>query len=95
MAIKSFSMLVTTTRAQVPTTDTDVMKGTTLWLYGEYHGSPNKIAFGGPDVTIENGIHLYGGEKFGPIFVQSHEALHVVSNSVNGLDLRVLQIGAS
>lgn len=95
MAITTQKLTVTTTRQQVPTPDTDVMKGTTLWLYGEYHGSSNKIAFGGSDVTLATGIHLYGGEKFGPIFIQSHESLHVISDSAEGLDLRVLSIGAA
>lgn len=92
--IKTQSITVTTTRTSIPVLDDDRASGTTLWLYGEFHGSSEKIAFGGSDVTIANGLHLYGGEKFGPIYLAHGETLYVVSTSETGVDLRVLQQGA-
>lgn len=95
MAVRAFSQTVTTTRAPIAADlPDDPVSGCTLWLYGEYHGSSSKVAIGGPDVTIANGIHLYGGEKFGPITLQDGETLYAVSEEVAGLDLRVLVVGA-
>jgi hypothetical protein len=94
MAIKSFSQLVTTTRAALNIQDTDNTDGCQVWLYGEYHGSSNKVAIGGADVTLANGIHIYGGEKFGPINLGHGEQIHVISDSATGIDLRVLLRGA-
>lgn len=91
--ILSRSFTVTTTRQQITLFDDDLIAGTTIWLYGEYHGSSSKIAFGGADVTLANGMHLYGGEKFGPIHLSHGEALYVISDSEAGLDLRILQAG--
>lgn len=94
MAINSQSYTVTTTRQAITFADDDRASGTTVWLYGEYHGSSNKIAFGGPEVTLATGLHLYGGEKFGPIHIAHGETLYVISDSAGGLDLRVLTQGA-
>lgn len=94
MAIKTQSLTVTTTRQAIAFTDTDDTAGMQLWLYGEYHGSSNKVAFGGSDVAMTNGIHLYAGEKFGPIMLEPDETLYVVSDSVDGINLRVLARGA-
>lgn len=91
--ILSRSFTVTTTRQQITLSDDDLISGTDIWLYGEYHGSSSKIAFGGADVTMANGLHLYGGEKFGPIHISHGESLYVVSDSADGIDLRVLQVG--
>lgn len=94
MAIRTQSLLVTTTRQQITIADTDSMAGQRVWIYGEFHGSSNKIAIGGTDVTIANGIHVYGGEKFGPIEMASGETLHVISDSAGGLDVRVMTQGS-
>ncbi len=94
MAVLSFSQSVTTTRAAVTVADQDSSYGSTIWLYGEYHGNSKKIAFGGSDVTISTGIHLYAGEKFGPIHLAHGETLYVISDEAAGLDLRVLAVGA-
>lgn len=91
--ILSRSFTVTTTRQQISLSDDDMISGTDIWLYGEYHGSSNKIAFGGADVAMNNGLHLYPGEKFGPIHISHGESLYVISDSEAGLDLRVLQVG--
>lgn len=94
MAVKSFSQTVTTTRAPITIPIENRISGCTLWLYGEYHGSSNKIAVGGDDVTIATGVHLYGAEKLGPITLQDGETLYVISDAAGGLDLRVLATGA-
>jgi hypothetical protein len=93
MAVKAFSQTVTTTRAAVTISDTDSTQGRTVWLYGEFHGSSNKVAVGGDDVTMANGVHIYGGEKFGPLDLGLGETLYVVSDAAGGIDLRVLVIG--
>lgn len=93
MAVKAFAISVTTTRVAVTISDTDSTQGRTVWLYSENHGSSNKIAVGGDDVTIANGLHLYGGEKIGPLDLALDETLYVVSDAAGGLDLRVLVIG--
>ena len=69
--------------------DTDINDGITIWLYGEYHGSNKKIAIGGSDVTLTNGIHIYAAEKFGPIGLGKGETLYAISDEATGLDLRV------
>lgn len=94
MEITAYSLTVTTTRQAITPTDLTDEFGTTVWLYGEYHGSSNKVAIGGADVTLDNGIHIYGGEKFGPIRIPRGESLYVISNSAGGLDLRVLAMGS-
>lgn len=94
MEITSESLTVTTTRQAITAIDQTDEYGTTVWLYGEYHGSSNKVAIGGADVTMSNGIHIYGGEKFGPLRIPKGETLWVISDSVTGLDLRVLAMGS-
>lgn len=94
MAVKAFSQTITTTRAPITIADTDTVSGVTIWLYGKYHGSSSKIAIGGSDVTIANGIHLYAGEKLGPFTLQHGETMHAISDDALGLDLRVLATGA-
>lgn len=94
MEITSESLTVTTTRQAITATDQSDEYGTTVWLYLEAHGSSNKVAVGGSDVTIANGIHIYGAEKFGPIRIPKGETLWVVSDSATGLDLRVLAMGS-
>lgn len=94
MAIKTQSLTVTTTRQAISFADTDDTAGMQLWLYGEYHGSSSKVSFGGSDVTMASGLHLYPGEKFGPITIEPDETLYVISDSADGIDLRVLARGA-
>jgi hypothetical protein len=94
MDITSYSLNVTTTRQAITPEDLTDEFGTTVWLYGEYHGSSNKVGVGGADVTMSNGIHIYGGEKFGPVRIPRGESLHVISDSAGGLDLRVLAMGS-
>lgn len=94
MAVRSTSQTITTTRAAITVNLDDKISGCTLWLYGEYHGSSNKIALGGDDVTMTNGVHLYGGEKLGPIVLQNGETLYAISDAVAGIDLRVMATGA-
>lgn len=94
MEITGYSLNVTTTRQAITPTDLTDEFGTTVWLYGEYHGSSNKCAIGGADVTMANGIHIYGAEKFGPIRIPRGESLYVISDSETGLDLRVLAMGS-
>jgi hypothetical protein len=94
MDITGKSLTVTTTRQAITATDQTDEFGTTVWLYGEFHGSSNKVAIGGSDVTMSNGIHIYGGEKFGPLRIPKGETLYVISDSAGGLDLRVLAMGS-
>lgn len=94
MEITAYSLNVTTTRRAITPTDLTDEFGTTVWLYGEFHGSSHKVAIGGADVTLANGIHIYGGEKFGPIRIPRGESLYVISDSADGLDLRVLAMGS-
>jgi hypothetical protein len=94
MEITCKSLTVTTTRQAITATDQTDEYGTTVWLYGEFHGSSNKVAIGGSDVTVSNGIHIYGAEKFGPIRIPKGETLWVISDSAGGLDLRVLSMGS-
>jgi hypothetical protein len=94
MAVKAFSQTVTTTRAAITIADTDSTQGRSVWLYGEYHGSSNKCAIGGDDVTMSNGLHIYGGEKVGPINLGLGETLYVVSDAAGGIEMRVLVVGA-
>lgn len=94
MAIKTQQLTVTTTRQQLVITDTDDTAGVQVWLYGEFHGSSGKVAFGGEDVTIANGLHIYGDEKFGPITLEPDDKLYFVSTELAGLDIRVLIRGA-
>jgi hypothetical protein len=94
MEITAYSLTVTTTRQAITPDDLTDEFGTTVWLYGEYHGSSNKCAIGGADVTMSNGIHIYGGEKFGPIRIPKDETLWVISDDATGLDLRVLAMGS-
>lgn len=88
--IRSESIIVTTTRQAITDPDIDRTAGTRIWLYAEYHGSSNKCAIGGSDVTIDNGIHLYHSEKFGPIQLAHGESLWIVSDSEIGVEMRVL-----
>jgi hypothetical protein len=67
MEITAYSLNVTTTRQQITPTNLTDEFGTTIWLYGEFHGASHKVAIGGSDVTLANGMHVYGGEKFGPV----------------------------
>jgi hypothetical protein len=94
MDITSYSLTVTTTRQAITPADLTDDFGTTVWLYGEFHGSSNKVAIGGANVTMSNGIHIYGGEKFGPVRIPKGESLYVISDSAGGLDLRVLAMGS-
>jgi hypothetical protein len=94
MEITSEALTVTTTRQAITATDQTDEFGTTVWLYCEFHGSSNKIAVGGADVTMDNGIHIYGAEKFGPIRIPKGETLWVISDDETGLDLRVLAMGS-
>lgn len=93
MAVTSQSVSVGTTAVLVASTSDDRQTGPDVWLYGEYHGSSNKIAIGGSGVTLASGIHIYGGEKFGPIRLRNNDALYAISDAVGGLDLRVLITG--
>lgn len=89
--IRTYSYTITSASATALTVaDADVNNGRTLWLYAEFHGSSSKIAIGGPDVTIETGLHIYHGEKFGPIGLGKDEVLYAISDDAGGLDLRVL-----
>lgn len=95
MAVTSQSVSITTTRTALSLDPVeDSTYGCTVWLYSENHGSSNKIAIGGSDVTIANGLHIYGGEKFGPITLGHGETLYAISDSAGGLDLRILTLGA-
>lgn len=94
MEITSQALTVTTTRQAITATDQTDEFGTTVWLYLEAHGSSHKVAVGGADVTIANGIHIYGAEKFGPLRIPKGETLWVISDSETGLDLRVLAMGS-
>lgn len=94
MEITSQSLTVTTTRRSITATDQTDEYGTTVWLYGEWHGSSHKVAIGGADVTLANGIHIYAGEKFGPLRIPKGETLWVVSDVALGVDLRVLSMGS-
>lgn len=94
MAVKSIQQTITTTRAAISIPLDDRIAGCTIWVYSENHGSSNKIALGGDDVTMANGVHLYGGEKLGPITLQNGETLYAISDAAGGLDLRVMAIGA-
>lgn len=94
MAISSSTFTITSSTATpIASTDNDTTIGTTVWVYLEAHGSSNKCAIGGADVTLSNGIHIYGGEKFGPVRLRLGETLYAISDSAGGLDLRVLETG--
>jgi hypothetical protein len=94
MEITAYALTVTTTRQAITPADLTDEFGTTVWLYGEFHGSSNKVAIGGNDVTMAKGIHIYGGEKFGPVRIPRGESLYVISDSAGGLDVRVLAMGS-
>ena len=95
MAVRTAKYTITRARATpIVMGDTDINDGITIWLYGEYHGSSNKIAIGGSDVTMTNGVHIYGAEKFGPIGLGKGETLYAISDDATGLDLRVLAVRA-
>ena len=91
MTVRSQSYTITSASVTpINIGDSDINDGITIWLYGEYHGSSNKVAIGGSDVTMNNGLHIYHGEKFGPIGLGKGETLYAVSDAAGGLDLRVL-----
>lgn len=94
MAVKSQALTVTTTRQAITIPVDNKIAGCVLWLYGEYHGSSSKVAIGGDDVTVDNGIHLYAGEKIGPISLQNGETLYAITDDAEGLNLRVMATGA-
>ena len=87
------SLSVTTTRQAIAPPVEDSEYGYTVWLYAEFHGSSNGVAFGGADVTYANGVHIYKGEKFGPVWVPVGDAIHVITESETPLELRALLIG--
>lgn len=92
--MQSIQQTVTTTAAPIVITDTDSAYGHDVYLYNETTGTNKQIAIGGPTVTLGNGVHLYGGEKYGPIRLGHADVLYAISNDATGYDLRVLVVGA-
>lgn len=95
MAVKSFSLTVTTTAQQITTTDTDIMKGTTLWIHNHEHNNNHSIYIGGSDVTTANGLHIPAQETLGPIFIQTHESIYIISDTAEGAAVSIFQVGAA
>lgn len=93
MAVSTQSFTVTTTRVQIASTADDRQIGPDVWLYGEFHGSSNKIAIGGSDVTLATGIHIYGGDKLGPIRLRNADAIYAISDAAGGVALHVMVVG--
>jgi len=93
MAITATAHTVSTTAVLLSSTDNDRTAGPQVWVYGEYHGGSSKIAIGPAGVTMSTGIHIYGGETFGPIHLSAGDELYAISDASPGLDVRVLEVG--
>lgn len=91
--ITSFNMLVTTTRQAVTIPDADMTAGTVMWISANWTKGSGTVAFGGPDVTIDTGFIIHGGEILGPAHFGHGETVYVISNSDTGRDLRVFCSG--
>lgn len=90
MAVKTFQFTVAGT-AVVPLviSDTDSTTGCSVWVYNESHGN-HTLAIGGEDVTYANSLHVYGGEKFGPIRLTHGEVLYATTTLGESIDVRLL-----
>jgi hypothetical protein len=93
MEITAYSLNVTTTRQAITPTNLTDEFGTTVWLYVSPGGS-HRVALGGADVTIANGLLVDGGEKFGPVRIPRGESLYVITDHAPGVGLRVLAMGS-
>lgn len=90
MAVKTLQFSISGT-AIVPLTvaDTDSTSGYTLWVYNESHGN-HTLTIGGSNVTDANGLHVYGGDKFGPISLGYQEVLYATTTAHETIDVRLL-----
>ena len=90
MAVKTLQFSISGT-AITPLTlsDTDSTTGCTVWVYNESHGN-HTLAIGGSDVTYANGMHVYGGEKFGPIRLTHGELLYATTTANETIDVHLL-----
>lgn len=69
-----------------PGADSD---GFRIVIYNETHGG-HYCAIGDAFVTVENGVHLYGGDRI-ELYIEGGEALYAIAAET--IDLRLLKLG--
>lgn len=63
--------------------------GVRVILYNETHGS-HHASLGGEDLTLTNGMHIYGGEKLA-LTVENGEILYAMADEI--IDIRIFISG--
>jgi len=92
VTIRNYKYAVGTSPTLLGVFDSDVNNGLTIWLHAEAGG--HNVYIGDAEVSASTGYDLQKGVAVGPLGLGKGEALYAVSNKAEGVDVRILAIGA-
>ena len=92
MAIRSYKYTVSTSPMLMGVFDSDLNNGLTVWLYADSGG--HNVWLGDSGVSASSGYTLQKGVAVGPLGIGMGEQIYAVSDQANGVDVRILAIGA-
>lgn len=92
MAIRSYKYTVSTSPMLMGVFDSDLNNGLTVWLYADSGG--HNVWLGDSGVSASTGYTLQKGVAVGPLGIGNGEQIYAVSDQANGVDVRILAIGA-